>query len=360
MKLLGLSSLIAFTVSLLMMPLLVLLSLHCGAVSETGGRHVGNRSIGRLGGLGVVLGIIIAVVILSTLQTSVGIAAGLQSRQLIGLIVGVIFVGGVGFWDDIHRLPAKLKLAVQVLAATVAYFTDLGLYAIDLPFLDPFLLGWFGFPVTALWIIGVVNAVNLIDGLDGLAGGVVMFAAIVNLVAAITNGSVLSAGIMSAVAGAVLGFLIYNWYPAKIYLGDGGAYSLGYLLATSALLSPDQKTSTGVALLVPVLAAGLPIFDTLLTMIRRVLNQKRILSPDRGHLHHVLLDAGISHRGVVIGLYLLSCVLASIALAVVLHRHHETGYWLIAVSLLGIIFWGFVFRNRLIIVRAKTAKKNSQ
>ena len=161
---------------------------------------------------------------------------------------------------------------------------------------------------------------------------------------------------MIAVSGAVIGFLLYNWHPAKIYLGDGGAYSLGFLLASSGLLSPHQKASTGVALLVPLLAAGLPIFDTLLTMGRRAINRRGIFTPDRGHLHHILLDAGISHRNVVIGLYTLSCVFCSIAVTVVTNRNGRVGIVLIAASIAGSLYWGFIMRKKLLKIVSKNAK----
>jgi UDP-GlcNAc:undecaprenyl-phosphate GlcNAc-1-phosphate transferase len=148
-------------------------------------------------------------------------------------------------------------------------------------------------------------------------------------------------------AGSILGFLLFNWYPAKIYLGDGGAYSLGFLLAVSGLLAPVQKASTGIALLVPLLALGLPVFDTLLTMLRRFLNRRGIFSPDRGHLHHILFDAGISHRRVVLGLYAISCVLCSSALIIVLRRNQSVGYILIAASVFGCFIWGFSVRVEL-------------
>jgi UDP-GlcNAc:undecaprenyl-phosphate GlcNAc-1-phosphate transferase len=353
MKSLGLCSATAFAVSSTLVPFTIALSQRCGAVSETGGRHVGQRPIGRLGGIGVVLGIMVAMVVLSALDSTVSSALRLQFHQIIGLILGVVLVGGVGFWDDIRRLPAKSKLLVHVVAAVIAFRAGLKIQSIDLPFFEPFALGWLAFPVTILWVIGIVNAVNLIDGLDGLAAGVVFFASIVNFVAAICSESILSAGLMAAVAGAVVGFLVYNWYPAKIYLGDGGAYSLGFILATSALISPHQKASTSVTMLVPVLAAGLPVFDTSLTMLRRFLNDKGIFTPDRGHLHHVLLDAGISHRRVVIGLYTISFVFGSVAIAVVLNRSRFTGVALIVVSMAGFLFWVLTERKKI----ANIAKK---
>jgi UDP-GlcNAc:undecaprenyl-phosphate GlcNAc-1-phosphate transferase len=347
MKSFGLCGLIAFAVSSALMPIAVLFSKRWGAVSETGGRHVGNRPIGRLGGLGVVTGITVAVGLISILDSSVGTAFRLQRQQIFGLMAGALLVSGVGFWDDIRRLPAWSKLLHQIAAAALAYAAGVRLNGIDLPLLTPFHLGWLGFPFTVLWIIGIVNAVNLIDGLDGLAGGVVFFASLVNLLAAITTDSIISAGIMAAVAGSMLGFLVYNWHPAKIYLGDGGAYALGFLLASSALLSPHQKTSTGVALFVPVLATGLPIFDTLLAMTRRALSRRGIFTPDRGHLHHVLLDAGISHRRVVIGLYTISLFLCSMAVAVVFKRRPVIGIFLILSSVVAMIIWGFAVRKNL-------------
>jgi UDP-GlcNAc:undecaprenyl-phosphate GlcNAc-1-phosphate transferase len=152
---------------------------------------------------------------------------------------------------------------------------------------------------------------------------------------------------MVSMGGAILGFLLYNWYPAKIYLGDGGAYSFGYMLAVSGLLAPVQKASTSIALLVPVLAVGLPIFDTLLTMARRFISKQKIFSPDRGHLHHVLLDAGISHRRVVIGLYAISCVFGSLSLVITLKRNRDIGYFLVAASVVGSVFWGISVKEQL-------------
>jgi UDP-GlcNAc:undecaprenyl-phosphate GlcNAc-1-phosphate transferase len=271
----------------------------------------------------------------------------LHQSQLIGLFGGVILVGGIGFFDDIKRQPAVLKLFVQFCAAIVAFKSGLEITGLDLPFLPPISLGKMSGPITLVWIVGVVNAVNLIDGLDGLAGGVVLFAAIVNLAAAVSFGAIVPSFLMASSVGAVLGFLIYNWYPAKVYLGDGGAYSLGFILSTSALLAPFQKASTGVALLVPVLATGLPIIDTVLTMFRRTLNRRPVFSPDRGHLHHILLDSGISHKRVVIGLYLVSLVLGSIALVIVLNRHRVVGCCLLILSIIGGFLWGLSVKRNL-------------
>jgi UDP-GlcNAc:undecaprenyl-phosphate GlcNAc-1-phosphate transferase len=261
-------------------------------------------------------------------------------RQTVGIVFGLAFVGLVGIWDDIKRLSANVKLVGQIFAALFAYAFGLRISAIDLPFFDPVTLGLLSLPMTILWVVGVVNAVNLIDGLDGLAGGVLLFASIVNFISAVIYSGMLSAVLMVSIFGALLGFLIYNWHPAKIYLGDCGAYSLGFIFSVSGLITPAQKVSTSIAILVPLLAIGLPIFDTLLTVVRRFIARRRVFSPDRGHIHHILLDSGIGHRRVVVGMYLVCCVLCSLALVVMLNRNRSVGYLLLISSLIGFCLWG--------------------
>jgi len=340
-------ALAAFSVSWISLPLIRRIAISCGAVSEVGGRHIGNEPIGRLGGLGVLLGISIAIGLQIHLNPNFGTLINFSQTEISGLLIGLVLVGGVGFLDDVRRLPARTKLAVQFVAALVACKSKLVISVVDLPFFDPFPLGWFCYPVTIVWIVGIVNAVNLIDGLDGLAGGIVLFASIVNFLAALGVGAFLPAILMAALFGATLGFLVHNWYPARIYLGDGGAYALGFLLAVCGLLAPVQKMSTGVGMLVPILAVGLPIFDTVLTMVRRFLLRRAIFSPDRGHLHHLLLDAGISHRRVVVGLYSICCVLCSVALLLVLNRYRHIGVVLVVVSVVGFLVWGRLVNKQL-------------
>lgn len=329
------------------MPILVKLSRSLGAISEIGGRHVGKQPIGRLGGVGALLGIVVAIAIQIWLDPLFSTAWHHDRLQIIGFISGLSLVAAIGFLDDILRLRAIQKLVVQLVAALICYSFGLKISAVDLPLLKLIQLGWFDLPITVFWIVGIVNAVNLIDGLDGLAGGVLLFASVVNFIAAIGAGAVLPATLMIAMGGAIIGFLIYNWHPAKIYLGDGGAYSLGFILAVVGLLAPMQKASTGIGFLVPILAVGLPVFDTLVTMVRRFVNRRGIFTPDRGHLHHILLDSGISHRRVVIGLYTVCCILCSVALMIVLVRNRDVGYILIAASVSGFFVWGVSVKKQL-------------
>jgi UDP-GlcNAc:undecaprenyl-phosphate GlcNAc-1-phosphate transferase len=193
-------------------------------------------------------------------------------------------------------------------------------------------MGVFALPITALWIVGVVNAVNLIDGLDGLAAGVIFFAALTNFVVAVIGMQVFVAVVMAAIMGAMVGFLFYNFNPAHIFMGDSGSYFLGYLLATASLTGAMQKTSTAVSLLVPMVALGVPIFDTLFSMLRRTLERRSPFSPDRGHVHHRLIDMGITHRHAVMLLYGVSILLMVSAIAIALGRSWESGVALLVAS----------------------------
>ena len=165
-----------------------------------------------------------------------------------------------------------------------------------------------------LWIVGVTNALNLIDGLDGLATGIALAATGTIFWVSLTNHRMLMALVMAAMAGALLGFLRYNFHPASIFMGDSGSLFVGFILATTAL-ETHEKTTTAVALLVPIVALGLPIGDTLLAMTRRMVRGQPIFSSDAGHIHHRLMARGLSHRATVLALYGIAVVLAAVAVA---------------------------------------------
>lgn len=338
---------ISFTISVVLLPVLVDISAKIGAVSEVGGRHVGILPIGRLGGVAVCLGIVSSFLFAFLYISDFSFQISDKYKEIEFVIFGWLLVTFVGLVDDVKRVPASIKFIVQIVGSGAVYLAGFRISVVDFPLIGEVSLGFFGLPITIFWVVGIVNAVNLIDGLDGLAGGVVLSAAVVNLVAALVFKSSISAVLMVSVVGAVSGFLIFNWYPAKIYLGDAGAYSLGYIVAVSALITPIQKISTGVSIFVPILALGFPIIDTTVTMARRLVDGSGIFSPDRFHLHHILLDSGISHKMVVIGLYLFSWVFCSIALIVVLQRQGLIGYCLFLVSVSSFLFWSVLVRNNL-------------
>ncbi|MFW6086879.1 MAG: MraY family glycosyltransferase, partial [Myxococcota bacterium] len=200
--------------------------------------------------------------------------------------------------------------------------------------------------------VGVINALNLIDGLDGLAGGVAFFACLANFVVGYLNAAPLVMLLSATLGGAILGFLLYNFNPASIFMGDSGSMFLGFVLATSSMLGAAVKSSTTVALLVPIIALGLPIMDTLFAMMRRFLERRPIFSPDRGHIHHRLLEVGITHRRAVLILYGISIVFTMTAIAVASGRSWEVGGALLVLTvvLVGIVrfvgYFEYVFLRR--------------
>jgi len=328
-------ALLALLVSLLavasLTPLVRLLALRVGAVSRPGGRDVHQRSIPRLGGLAICGGVLAAAAALYLGKPEVSAVAAPFALRLLGLGVGGVAMCAVGVVDDARGLRAFHKLLLQIAVAVFAIACGCRIDALHVPLLGDFNTAEVALPLTTLWIVGLVNAINLIDGLDGLAAGVVLFAATTNLVVAWINGVPLVAWISAATAGAALGFLFYNFNPARIFMGASGSYFFGYVLAVTALMG-TQKASTAASLLVPMMALGVPIFDTLFAMVRRILERRSVFSPDRGHIHHRLLDMGLTHRRAVLILYTVCGVLTVAAIGVSLERTWQLGMALFAAS----------------------------
>jgi UDP-GlcNAc:undecaprenyl-phosphate GlcNAc-1-phosphate transferase len=317
---------VAFLSAALVTPLVLRLALRLGAVSHPGGRHVHRRAIPRLGGIAIYVAFLLPLGALLFVDSSVGHIVRTHGWRAGGLLAGATAITLLGVVDDTRGVRALLKLAVQVGVAAFTFACGYRIDAIALPMLGPVSMGVFAFPVTVLWITGIINAVNLIDGLDGLAAGVVLFAALTNFAIANIAGSVFIAVVMAATAGALLGFLLFNFNPARIFMGDSGSYLLGYVLAASVLAgSTAQKASTAVSLLVPCLALGVPIFDTLFSLVRRYLERRPLFSPDRGHIHHRLLDMGLTHRRAVLTLYGVSAIFSVAAIATSMGKDWQIG-----------------------------------
>jgi UDP-GlcNAc:undecaprenyl-phosphate/decaprenyl-phosphate GlcNAc-1-phosphate transferase len=323
------SFMIALVVVTALTPLVRLLAFRMGAVAHPGGRHVHKKSIARLGGLAICAGFFAAVGAVCHADPMAVAAFGEARLRVIGLVISAAVICGVGVIDDIRGVRALYKLFAQIAVAVFSYGCGLRIDAVHVPLITDISAGPMALPLTVLWIVGIINAINLIDGLDGLAAGVVFFAATTNLVVSCLNGVTMVAVLSSAVVGAVLGFLFYNWNPARIFMGDSGSYLLGYVLATTALLGA-QKASTAVSLVVPVMALGVPIFDTLFAMVRRILEQRSVFSPDRGHIHHRLLDMGLTQRRAVIIIYAVCGAFTAAAIGVALEHA-----WQVGVALLG-------------------------
>ena len=316
---------LAMCVCALLTPMVRHLALRLGAVSQAGGRHVHTRAIPRLGGVAIALAVCAPLVSLFIVDSGAAVEVRANASPVLGLLLGGGLLCVVGAVDDVRGLRALHKLGLQVLAALIAYASGLQIDELYLPLVGSLPMGVFAVPVTVLWIVGITNAVNLIDGLDGLAAGVVFCASVTNFVIAVVSGYVVLAALMASLMGALIGFLFYNFNPARIFMGDSGSYFLGFMLATTAIAGTSQKASTTVALLGPMVALGLPIFDTLFSILRRALERRPLFSPDRGHIHHRLLDLGLTHRKAVLILYGVSIVLTAAGIAISLDRRWETG-----------------------------------
>lgn len=312
-------------VTLLVTPLVIRLAYSIRALDVPGGRKRHHRTTPRLGGIGIVAGIVTVLAPSVFLLTPTAFDAS-QAEEFLGfsLAAGLIFCIGVA--DDIFQLRISHKLVVQIVAASIVVAMGWRFHTLRLPIEGAFHLEGLAPIVSVLWIVGVTNAINFIDGLDGLAAGVVAIIGGSLLVLAVLQGSSATVVVTSCIVGACLGFLRHNWRPAKIYMGDSGSLTLGFLLATVSLHStPSVKASAALAILVPVLALGLPVIDTLLVMWYRFLRGHRQMNriarmfhADRAHLHHLLVDSRRERRSVMIilfGMVTLFCMMSLLVAA---------------------------------------------
>lgn len=317
---------IALVVSYALTPSVKKLAIKIGAVDRPNARKVHTHVIPRLGGLAIYIGFMAAVQFCVPLQ-----------HELVGMLLGCTAIVAVGIWDDICNIPAKVKLVGQILAACIPIAFGIQIEWLTNPFGDIIVLPeLIAIPVTIFWIIGFTNTVNLIDGLDGLAAGVAFIASISMFLLAYNLNQFLPALVIVSMAGAALGFLQYNFNPAKIFMGDTGSMLLGYTLSVAAVLGL-VKTAATVALVVPIIALGLPILDTTFAIIRRKMSGVPIFQPDKGHLHHRLLALGMTQKQAVLIMYFVSMILGIVALFVA-NVSYKTGIVTVLVVLAVIIY----------------------
>jgi len=334
-------------ITLMLTPLVMRVAIAVGAIDKPNARKAHTVPTPRMGGVAVFMSFVLSLGLLIVFDSHLTFPAWLGGTKGILLGGSVVLVLILGVWDDLHELKAAQKFAVQLLLATVVYMAGFSIVDITHPFTEGVLpLGMFDYLVTVVWIIGVTNAINLIDGLDGLASGVSAIALMTMFPIAIIQGERGTAIVALVLAGAVVGFLRYNFNPARIFLGDSGSLFLGFMLAILSTQS-STKSSTAFSILVAVLSLGLPIMDTLLSMVRRLLhslfskpleNSPRLgwfrvmFTPDRRHIHHQLLARGLSHRRTVLLLYLVSCALGLGAFAITVIANVEVSFVLLVVG----------------------------
>ncbi|MFY3791575.1 glycosyltransferase family 4 protein [Ureibacillus sp. MALMAid1270] len=286
------SLLVAFIASILLTPLVKRLAFKIGAVDAPNHRKVHSRIMPRLGGLAIYLSFVIGLVILRP-----------ESEYTIAIVLAATIIIITGILDDMYEISAKAKMLGQLVAALIiVFYGDIQIDMINLPFGGEMDFGLLSIPLTILWIVGITNAINLIDGLDGLAAGVSTIALItLSTMAFIMGNNPFVLAVAALLAFSTLGFLFFNFHPAKIFMGDTGALFLGFMIAVLSLLG--FKNVTVVSFIIPVIMLGVPISDTFFAIVRRLRNGQRWSDPDKSHLHHRLIDIGFSHRQTVLIIY---------------------------------------------------------
>lgn len=286
---------IAFFVSLVTVlvitPLVIKLAIKIGAVDKPNYRKVHAKVMPRLGGLAIFIG-----------AAAGYFAGGLHNEKVTAITVGAILIVILGMLDDKYELSAKVKFLGQIFVASLIVFSGLTVDLLTIPYVGNFELGVWSYPITIFWIVAFTNAINLIDGLDGLSAGISAIGITTIAVMAGLAGAQLIFTFSLILIGSIIGFLFYNFHPAKIFMGDTGALFLGYCISILSLLGL-YKSVTLFSFIVPVIILGVPVFDTTFAIIRRIANKRPISAPDKSHLHHRLLALGLSHRNTVLAIY---------------------------------------------------------
>jgi UDP-GlcNAc:undecaprenyl-phosphate GlcNAc-1-phosphate transferase len=335
MRTAGVAFVLACLVSVLLTPLVRRFALARGLFDDqVSARKIHGRPIPRLGGVAIAAGFYVPLLALLFPASSVGGIFYTNMAGAVTFLLGGVAICSLGLLDDLRGAGAGKKFLVQFAVAGALFAAGNRIELLSLPFVGSFALGALSLPLTLLWVVGVINALNLIDGLDGLAAGVGFFAVATSFAIAALRQDPLMMLFMGALGGAIVGFWAYNFNPASIFMGDTGSMFLGYVLGVGAMRT-SQKSSTAVAILVPIVALGLPIADTLLAMLRRALAGRPMFSADREHIHHRLLDLGLSQRRAVLTLYGVAALLGATAVVLTLSDSVESVLILAAVGLLG-------------------------
>ena len=279
---------------------------------QPSGRHIHSDPVPRLGGVAVFVAFTVVAGFLIAVPRMLGVGASVSARTIACILGSATLVFLLGLYDDFRPLKAGVKFAVQAVAGALLFFAGFGVFDIPLLF-GSYNFGWLALPITILWVLWITNAFNLLDGVDGLAAGSALFSTITVFVVSLVSGNFLVSSLTLALAGAILGFLRFNFNPATIFLGDCGSLFIGFMLGALALAGA-QKGSTIVAVAIPVVSFGLPVLETVLSLFRRFLSGEPLFTADRGHIHHKLLERGFSQRQVVLILYVVSALCGLLSL----------------------------------------------
>jgi UDP-GlcNAc:undecaprenyl-phosphate GlcNAc-1-phosphate transferase len=328
----------ALAVAALLTPFVARLAVRVGAVDEPRERGLAARSTPLLGGLAILAGVLVAALIWLPLD-----------QQTTGILLGAVAIAAIGAADDVRELSPALKLTGQVAAALIPVAVGVRVEHVTLPFLGALDFGtWLGGALTVLGVVGLMNVVNFSDGVDGLAAGVCAISAVAFSIIAFDLGRT-SAGVLAAiVAGAALGFLVHNFHPASVFMGDCGALLLGYLLACTAVQG-SLKTNALIALVGPLAILAVPFLDTGFVIARRLKYRRAPWSADAHHFHHRMARIGFSQRRTVLYLYAWTFLLAGLAVAMRFipysdnHGHFNAGWSLLLAGLFLLVLAASVY-----------------
>ncbi len=287
--------LICFILSVIITPFVKKLAVKIGATDKPDARKVHKKLMPRLGGLAIFISFLVGFILFFP-----------DSKYALPVIFGAGIIILTGVLDDLIQLSPKLKLSGQLLAALIVVLGGVRVEFINLPFGGEIQFGLLSIPITIIWIIAITNAINLIDGLDGLAAGVSAIALLTISGMAITMGNIFVVFMGLMMLGSTLGFLIYNFYPAKLFMGDTGSLFLGFMIGVLSLLG--FKNVTLFSFIIPVIILGVPISDTIFAIVRRTIQRKPLSAPDKSHLHHCLINLGYTHPETVLMIYAMSAL----------------------------------------------------
>jgi len=301
---------LGFLTTYFFVPPVMVIARKLGAIDKPDGeRKIHKRPIPRLGGVAIYIGILTGILSGAGYLFFKKQAILLNPHNLIGIMIGSTFITLLGIADDFFSLKPSEKYLGQIAGAFIAIFFGFTISFLNLPACATFALGYWAIPVTIFWITAMINIMNFIDGLDGLAAGVASIAGLSFLAYLLQKQNVTLALIVAALIGSSLAFLRYNFYPAKIFMGDSGSMLLGYLFGVISV-NGVIKSLSAFSLLVPIVIMGVPIIDTFLAILRRASAGKPITEADSKHIHHTLLHRGLGHRAAVIIIYIWSAILA--------------------------------------------------
>jgi UDP-GlcNAc:undecaprenyl-phosphate GlcNAc-1-phosphate transferase len=310
---------------------------HGWVVGPLDDRHVHTKPIPRVGGVSIY--VTVASFLLFLELVAKRISTQLSAHSAVLILVPGTFLFLVGLYDDLRGLSAKTKLAAQVIAGLILYATGFKVLGLPAALTASPYEGVISLAATIFWVLWISNAFNLIDGLDGLAGGVGLFSIITMFAVSLGSGNYEVALASIILAGTILGFLRFNFNPATIFLGDSGSLFLGFTLSALALAGQQQsKTPTLVTIAVPLVSFGLPLIETLLSVVRRFLNGSRLFDADREHIHHKLLEKGLTHRQVVVTLYAISAMCALLSLLLLYPA--KVAIWVVLFILGVVLYFG--------------------